>query len=183
MIFSKFFVRKKIKMLSNKVVNLLKNSKMFIATAESCTGGYIAKSITAVPGASNTFGYGIVSYSNAAKVNLLKVKEESLILYTAVSPTVAREMASGVRKISGASVGVSTTGYAGGGKTPPDKAGTVYICVSCCNYDLTVCKKYFYDDREMVRLCATRDALKHTIDVITKTEKLKNVQSKSSLRK
>ena len=96
------------------IVRVLKASGKTVATAESCTGGLVAKTITDVPGSSEVFKYGIVSYSNDAKMQLLNVRKETLDTYTEVSPETAIEMARGVRDLSGAFVGVSTTGYAGG---------------------------------------------------------------------
>lgn len=84
-----------------------------IATAESCTGGLIAGAITDVAGSSDIFDRGFVTYSNAAKIQMLGVQPETLGLYGAVSEEVAREMADGARRNSAAQIAVSVTGIAG----------------------------------------------------------------------
>lgn len=113
------------------LVALLKKRGLTVATAESCTGGLIGKRITDIPGASEVFGCGIISYSNEIKKNLLGVKEALLQKYGAVSEAVAASMALGAVKQSGADLAVSVTGIAG-----PDSDGTkkpvglVYIAVT-----------------------------------------------------
>ena len=102
-----------------------------IATAESCTGGLIAKRITDVPGSSEYFLEGLVTYSNAAKTRLLGVPEELIAEHGAVSAEVAEAMATGVKAVSGATIGVSTTGIAGpGGATDEKPVGLVYIAIA-----------------------------------------------------
>jgi len=114
--------------LEETVVKLLKKSGKKVALAESCTGGYIAKRITDVPGSSEVFEYGIVSYSNEVKQKLLGVKSETLAEYTEVSAQTAAEMAEGVRRLSGADFGISVTGISGPGGGSDDKpVGLSYI--------------------------------------------------------
>ena len=100
--------------LETAVVSLLKEKKMTVATAESCTAGLIAKRLTDVPGASEVFGCGIVSYQNAIKEKLLGVDPAVLAAQTAVCE--AKQMAQGVLRQSGADLAVSITGLAGPGK-------------------------------------------------------------------
>ena len=117
--------------LEEVVVRGLEARGMTIACAESCTGGLIAKRITDVSGASGVFGYGCVTYWNEAKMGLLGVRPETIEQYTEVSEQCALEMARGVRKLSGADVGISTTGYAGPtGGTAEHPVGTVFIGLS-----------------------------------------------------
>ncbi len=102
-----------------------------LATAESCTGGLIARMITAIPGVSSSYLGGVVTYANEAKTELLGVPVEMLAAHGAVSPEVAAAMAEGVRKRLGATVGISTTGVAGpGGGTPEKPVGLVYLGLS-----------------------------------------------------
>lgn len=117
--------------LADNVAKLLIKRHKTIAIAESCTGGYLANLITDIPGASHAFMEGIITYSNDSKVGELGVKPETIKKYGAVSPQVAGEMAEGIRKKSGAGIGISITGIAGptgGTKTKP--IGLVYIALS-----------------------------------------------------
>ena len=117
--------------LPQLLVDMLIKKKLRIATAESCTGGMISAAITSVSGASGVFDCGVCSYANFIKSKLVDVKEETLATYGAVSDKTAMEMARGVRILSGADVGVSTTGIAGPlGGTPYKPVGLVYVGVS-----------------------------------------------------
>ena len=99
-----------------------------MATAESCTGGLIAKRLTDVPGASAVYLGGVVSYANQVKEGVLGVAHETLSAHGAVSAEVAAQMARGARRATGADVAVSTTGIAGpGGGTPAKPVGTVWL--------------------------------------------------------
>jgi nicotinamide-nucleotide amidase len=102
-----------------------------LATAESCTGGLIARMLTAIPGISASYPGGVVTYANEAKTELLGVPVEMLAAHGAVSPEVAAAMAEDVRTRLGATVGISTTGVAGpGGGTPEKPVGLVYLGLS-----------------------------------------------------
>lgn len=117
--------------LPELLVKELSERKLKIATAESCTGGLISKMITDVSGASAVFDCGVCSYANEIKAKLLSVSEEDLRTKGAVSREVAMQMAEGIRKLSGADMGISTTGIAGPtGGTALKPVGTVYIGVS-----------------------------------------------------
>ncbi len=110
------------------VVKMLRENKLKVATAESCTGGLVAKRITDVPGASEVFDCGIISYANEIKQSVLGVSENDLEKYGAVSEPVARQMAQGALKISGADIAVSVTGIAGPDSDSTNKpVGLVYI--------------------------------------------------------
>lgn len=98
-----------------------------VATAESCTGGWIAKALTDVSGSSQCFGYGIVSYSNGAKESMLGVKAATIVEHGAVSQAVVKEMAEGVLRLSGATYSVAVSGIAGpDGGSDEKPVGTVW---------------------------------------------------------
>lgn len=114
--------------IEEAVVGMLKEHHLKIATAESCTGGLIAKRITDVPGASEVFECGIISYANGIKHKVLGVSEDDLNKYGAVSEPVAKQMAQGALKVSGADIAVSVTGIAGPDSDSTGKpVGLVYI--------------------------------------------------------
>jgi len=99
-----------------------------VATAESCTGGWIAKALTDVSGSSQCFGHGVVSYSNGAKESMLGVNPATLVQHGAVSEAVVVEMAAGVLALSGASLSVAVSGIAGpDGGTDDKPLGTVWL--------------------------------------------------------
>lgn len=114
-----------------KIGRLLRKDDLTLAIAESCTGGLIADRVTDVPGSSDYFDRGIVSYSNRAKRELLDVGADSLENHGAVSEVVAAEMAEGVRTSSDTDIGLSSTGIAGpGGGTEEKPVGLVYLGLS-----------------------------------------------------
>lgn len=117
--------------LEQCVVNLLRERHLTIATAESCTGGLLAKRLTDIPGSSEVFEMGAVTYSNRIKSLLLDVPEDLLTQYGAVSEPVARAMAEGVRRKAGSHLGVGITGIAGpDGGSEEKPVGLVYIALS-----------------------------------------------------
>ncbi len=114
--------------LEEVIGKILTEKKLKLAVAESCTGGLICHRITNIPGSSNYFERGVVSYSNESKVEILGVNIETIKKYGAVSEQTAIEMARGIRKISGADIGISTTGIMGPtGATETKPIGLVYI--------------------------------------------------------
>ncbi len=114
--------------IEEAVVGMLKEHHLKVSTAESCTGGLIAKRITDVPGASEVFECGIISYANGIKHKVLGVSEDDLNKYGAVSEPVAKQMAQGALKVSGADIAVSVTGIAGPDSDSTGKpVGLVYI--------------------------------------------------------
>lgn len=111
--------------------DILRKAGKTIATAESCTGGNIAHRITQWPGSSDFYLGGIVSYANEVKMNLLGVKEETLIQFGAVSQPVVEQMAEGAVKATGADYAIATSGIAGpGGGSREKPVGTVWMAVS-----------------------------------------------------
>lgn len=104
---------------------------MTVAAAESCTGGLIASQLTEVPGASDVFGFGYVTYWAQAKTKLLGVRPEIIKRYNVVSAPVAAQMALGAKRASGADLAVGVTGLAGpDGGTPERPVGTVYLAAA-----------------------------------------------------
>lgn len=125
--------------------------KATLATAESCTGGLIAHRLTNVPGSSEYYLGGIVSYSNAAKEALLEVPHEILTANGAVSEPVARAMAEGAQRAFGASHAIGVTGIAGpGGGSAEKPVGLVYIAVASPT-DVVVQRNTFEGSRESIK--------------------------------
>lgn len=145
--------------LEEVVGRLLKERDLRIAVAESCTGGGLANRITNINGSSNYFERGIVTYSNAAKVELLKVEEDVLIDKGAVSAEVAMQMAEGIKSTSGADIGISLTGIMGPtGAVTNKPIGTVFI--GYCDDKVCTSKRFqFGDDRVLNKNRATQAAL------------------------
>ncbi|MBE6945487.1 MAG: CinA family protein [Ruminococcaceae bacterium] len=153
--------------LATEVLTLLRNRGLSLATAESCTGGGVGEALTAIPGSSDTYRGGIISYTNAIKRKLLGVPSALLETYGAVSLPVAEAMALGAAQALKADVAVSTTGLAGpGGDDWGNPVGTVYI--ACAIRGKAYCRGFhFPGDREQVRRAAVEQALKwlvHHID-------------------
>ena len=141
------------------VGDLLIKNNLKISTAESCTGGMIASRLVSVPGISDVFLEGAVTYANEAKVRTLNVKEETLKKYGAVSEETAREMAEGMAKRTGSDIAVVTTGIAGpGGGTEEKPVGLVYIGLYYKD-EVYVYKNVFNGNRQKVRTKATVTAL------------------------
>ncbi|MEG1525047.1 MAG: competence/damage-inducible protein A [Clostridia bacterium] len=134
--------------------SLLTRQKLTVAVAESCTGGLLTSGFVDIPGSSAFLLEGCVTYSNEAKIRRLGVSEETLAQYGAVSEQCAREMADGIRKSTGANIGLSTTGIAGpDGGTPEKPVGTVYVALSTTN-GTDVRKLTLFGDRERIRISA-----------------------------
>ena len=130
----------------------LKAKGLVLATAESCTGGWVAQAVTSVSGSSDWFDRGFVTYSNAAKREMLGVRAETLDRHGAVSEATAREMAAGALAASGAGVAVSITGVAGPtGGTPAKPVGMVCFGWALRDGRVDTATQRFDGDREAVR--------------------------------
>lgn len=152
--------------LEKKAVELIKKLGMNISTAESCTGGMIASRLIDVPGVSEIFKEGIVSYSNDAKMKRLGVKKETLEKYGAVSEETAREMVIGLDS----DIAIATTGIAGpDGGTPEKPVGLVYIGIRVKN-DIYIEKRFFNGDRMKIRERAVSQSLFSLIKILDKGE-------------
>ncbi len=144
--------------IENSVIRLLKKYDLKISTAESVTGGLVVSRLVNVPGASEVFTHGFVTYSNKAKRKVLGVDRESLKKYSAVSKEVAKEMAKGAIFTADADVSVAVTGYSGPDDTPEEPKGLVYIAVSV--NDKVIVEKYnFSGSRNIIRNKAANRAL------------------------
>ena len=147
------------KTLEESVVDLLRDRELTLALAESCTGGAIAARIVNVPGASQVFTHGFVTYSNKAKKKCLDVKKSTLKTEGAVSAKCAKEMAEGCAAASGADICLSITGLAGpGGGTKETPVGTVFM--GCCFMDKTIIREFhFTGNRSKIREQSVASAL------------------------
>lgn len=152
--------------LPKKVVEYLKDKNLKVAFCESCTGGYISKTITDVPGASDVFDCGMVTYSNEIKTRLAGVSPIALKNNGAVSEEVATQMAKGIRTLAKADIGISVTGIAGpGGGTEEKPVGLVYMGISTKN--TTVTKKLnFRGNREKIRLSTVNAVMSTLIEYL-----------------
>jgi nicotinamide-nucleotide amidase len=140
---------------------LLLRRGWLLATAESCTGGWLAKRVTDVPGSSAWFERGFVTYANAAKVEMLGVREQTLLEHGAVSDAAVREMAEGALAHSHADVVVAISGVAGpDGGTPDKPVGLVWIAWALRGEPVQAEHYQFGGDREAVRLQAVEMALR-----------------------
>lgn len=155
--------------LEEKVVKVLNEKGLVLASAESCTGGLIAKRITDVSGSSAVFNCGIVSYSNDIKEKVLGVKHETLETYGAVSEQTVREMVKGVLKVSGADIAVSVSGIAGPTSDNTKKpVGLIYLAVSDgSRITVKQLNNVFTENiRENNRLSASDEAFKLILDLV-----------------
>ena len=144
---------------ARSLLDLCRERKLKIVTAESCTGGLVGARITARPGSSDYFAGGVISYANQAKMDLLGVPAGMLAEYGAVSEEVARAMAEGARAALHADYALSLTGVAGpDGGTPEKPVGLVYL--DCAGPDgAQVRRGSFPGDRDSVRMFAATSAL------------------------
>ena len=149
--------------INRKFVEVLKAKGLKAATAESLTGGLVSKRITEISGSSEVFECGICSYSNRIKHEILGVPSDILEKYTEYSSETAVAMAEGVRRLSGADIGISTTGIAGpNGGTPEKPVGLVYVGISTKNHSFAKelhLSQNLPDEREKIRSEASSYAL------------------------
>lgn len=147
-----------IESLEQSLVALLKQKKLVITTAESCTGGMVGAAIVNVPGASAVFREGYITYSDEAKKRLLGVRGETLEQFTAVSAETAGEMAQGGAKRANADLCVAVTGVAGPDSEDGRPVGLVYI--GCCYKECVSVEEYHFEGtRQEIRIAACRQAL------------------------
>jgi nicotinamide-nucleotide amidase len=146
--------------LEEVVVKLLKQRKETLAVSESCTGGLIANRITNVPGASEVFLAGYITYANAAKTDVLNLDPELIEKHGAVSEAVARAMVEGTQTRAGSTYALATTGIAGPtGGSDEKPVGTVYVALASAESGAIVKKFFFPTDRETFKQLAAQAAL------------------------
>ena len=151
--------------LADQLGQLLQQRAQTVATAESCTGGGVAQAITAIPGSSNWFEFGAVTYSNPMKTEILGVPAETLATQGAVSCAVVEAMVAGLLRVSGADFGVAVSGIAGpGGAVAGKPVGTVcFAWGNACHCDSST--EHFAGDRAAVRQQAVDFALAKLISL------------------
>lgn len=145
---------------ARRVLAEFETAGLTVAVAESCTGGMIAAALTDVPGSSSVVERGFVTYSNAAKTEMLGVAATLILTHGAVSSEVAAAMAIGALKYSRADVSVAVTGVAGpGGGTEAKPVGRVHIATAARRGPVKSKEYTFAGDRDAVRLATTLEAL------------------------
>ena len=153
--------------LSLKIVKLLTKNKLTLSFAESCSGGLLASSITSISGSSKVFNMGFVTYSNNAKVKLLKVPKKTITKYGAVSYETCLSMVKNLSRISKSNISISITGVAGpkgGTKEKPD--GLVYIGLK--KGSKTIVKKNLFKNKKRISIqkATVKQALKMIFNVL-----------------
>ena len=146
---------------AKQVINLLKNKKISLSVAESCTGGMLGQILTGIDGSSKVFKFGIITYSNYSKIRYLKVSSKIIERYGAVSNQCCQAMVNNLSKISKTKLNIAITGIAGpkgGSKLKP--VGLVYIGIKKGNK--TEVNEYLFKskDREKIRINSVKESLK-----------------------
>ena len=153
--------------LPNKVVKKLIKKKLKISFAESCTGGLLSSSITSISGSSKVFNFGFVTYSNNAKINLLKVSKKIINKYGAVSKECCLSMVRNLSKISKANISVSITGIAGpNGGTKLKPVGLVYIGIKKGNKIIIKKNLFKKKNRTFIQKMSVNTSLKEIENII-----------------
>ena len=153
--------------LSLKIVKLLTKKKLTVSFAESCTGGLLASSITSISGSSKVFNMGLVTYSNNAKIKLLKVPKKTITNYGAVSYETCLSMVKNLSKISKSNISISITGVAGpNGGTKEKPVGLVYIGLKKGS-KIIVKKNYFKSKKRIsIQKATVKQALKMILNIL-----------------
>jgi len=155
------------KNLANKVVQKLVKKKLKVSFAESCTGGLLSSSITLIGGSSKVFNLGLVTYSNKAKIDVLKVPQSIINKYGAVSKECCLSMVKNLSTISKANISVSITGIAGPkGGTKLKPVGLVYIGIKKGNKINIKKKKFKSKKRNNIQVLTVKEALKEILQLV-----------------
>lgn len=153
--------------IATKVNAILQSKSLMLATAESCTGGWVAKIMTDIAGSSASFDRGFVTYSNAAKQDMLGVSTDTLEQYGAVSEAVVEAMVIGALQHSVADIALSISGVAGpGGGTESKPVGTVCFAWKQRGSPALLITQHFDGDRDKVRQQAVIFALQGVLDIL-----------------
>lgn len=157
-----------IESLAHNLVRELREQGRMLVTAESCTGGWVAQAVTAIPGSSNCFDRGFVTYSNLSKQEMLGVDAQTIEKHGAVSEAVVQEMTNGVLQRSPADLCVAISGIAGpGGGSEEKPVGTVWIAWQQRGKEAASKHYIFSGDREQVRQQAVDMALRGLLDIVS----------------
>ena len=158
---------KRLYKLAEQVGAALKARALMLVAAESCTGGWIGAAITAVPGSSDWFERGFITYTNISKHEMLGVKTATLENHGAVSEQTVKEMVAGALDSSHAHVAVAVSGIAGpAGGTPDKPVGTVCLAWALKNGEIVAERLHFAGDRDMVRRLAVERALAGVLELL-----------------
>ena len=152
---------------SSKVVRILTKKKLTVSFAESCTGGLLASTLTSISGSSKVFNMGLITYSNNAKVKLLKVPKKTITKYGAVSHETCLSMVENLSKISKSNISISITGVAGpNGGTKQKPVGLVYVGLK--KGRKTIIKKNLFKNkgRIFIQKATVKKVLKMVINII-----------------
>ena len=155
------------KKLSQKVFKLLSKKRLKISFAESCTGGLLSSSITSISGSSKVFTVGLITYSNQAKINILKVPRKTIMKHGAVSHDTCLSMVKNLNKISKTNISLSITGVAGPkGGTKKKPVGLVYIGIK--KGDKNIIKKFIFNNkkRNSIQRSSVNQAFKMILKII-----------------
>ena len=145
----------------NSLIKKLNKKKLKISFAESCTGGLLANTITSISGASKVFNMGFITYSNQAKIKILKIRKNIIIKYGAVSPECCKAMVVNLSKISKANINVSITGIAGpNGGTKKKPVGLVYIGIKKGNKIIIIKNLFKSKKRKSIQRSTVKKAIK-----------------------
>lgn len=156
---------------TEKLAQLMLDRNWRMATVESCTGGWIAQSLTSLSGSSDWFDCGLVTYSNRAKERFAGVSQELIAAHGAVSAEVALAMAAGTRSRIDVEVAVAVTGIAGpSGGSEQKPVGTVYIAWEIAGRDPLVERFHFHGDREAVRRQSVATAIEELINCLQNSD-------------
>lgn len=153
--------------LAGEVIAAAEMKSFRLACAESCTGGLVSAALTDIPGASDVFTHGFVTYANEAKEDLLGVPHALLLQYGAVSAPVARAMAEGAKARAHADIAISVTGIAGpGGGTPEKPVGLVYMGIATSGMTRFYRYVFPHGSRGYIRELTVRAALRHLLATV-----------------